>query len=231
MKVKHFYRALTFVVLLVLSTSCATLGQVNPAPDNQEAANQPDVDDSPAADDSGDTGEVLTCFHADNYVLSFDHTLTVNQEGTSLTHILKQGGIALLSEANSGGHDAIITTASPQTLNFEYMGVLGESCSVDAGGTVNVSAEGYCDAGLIYLNITEAWSKTEGSMTCEDSVVPFSAPGASYTHSGASGLGEEFLITDDSNGHTVMREFLGGEGYHSWTLMMDISLIPLVDED
>ena len=224
MKFKLFHRTLTFVLLLVLSTSCSALSMVNPPPDNQGESSQPD------AGDSGDTGEVLTCFHADNYVLSFDHTLTVNEEGTSLTHILKQGGIALLSEANSGGHDAIITTASPQTLNFEYMGVLGP-CSVAATGTVNVTAEGYCDAGVVYLNITEDWSKTEGSMTCEDSVVPFSAPGASFTHSGASELGEEFLITDDSNGYTVMREFLGGEGYHSWTLMMDISLVPLVDED
>jgi hypothetical protein len=224
MKFKLFHRTLTFVLLLVLSTSCSALSLVNPP------ADAGDPSDAGGPDDTGDTGELLTCFHASNYVLSFDHTLTVNEEGTSLTHILKQGGIALLSEANSGGHDAIITTASPQTLNFEYMGVLGP-CSVDAAGTVNVSAEGYCDAGLVYLNITEDWSKTEGTMTCEDSVVPFSAPGASFTHSGASALGEEFLITNDSNGHTVMREFQGGEGYHSWTLMMDISLVPLVDED
>jgi len=57
------------------------------------------------------------------------------------------------------------------------------------------------------------------------------SPRIYFTHSGASGLGEEFLITDDSNGHTVMSEFLGGEGYHSWTLAMDVSLIPLVDGD
>ena len=224
MKFKLFHRTLTFVLLLVLSTSCSALSLVNPPPD------EGDPSDAGDSSDTGETGEVLTCFHAGNYVLSIDHTLTVNEEGTSLTHILKQGGIALLSEVNSGGHDAIITTASPQTLNFEYLGVLGP-CSVDATGTVNVSAEGYCDAGLIYLNITEDWSATEGTMTCEDSVVPFSAPGVTFTHSGASGLGEEFLITNDSNGHTVMREFLGGEGYHSWTLTMDISLVPLVDED
>jgi hypothetical protein len=203
MNLKLFHRTLTFFVLLVLCTSCSALSLVNPPPD------EGDPSDAGDSSDTGETGEVLTCFHANNYVLSFDHTLTVNQEGTSLTHILKQGGIALLSEANSGGHDAILSTASPQTLNFEYMGILGP-CSVDAAGTVNVSAEGYCDAGLIYLNITEDWSATEGTMTCEDSVVPFS---------------------NDSNGHTVMREFLGGEGYHSWTLTMDISLVPLVDED
>ncbi|MCJ7717067.1 MAG: hypothetical protein MUO54_11190 [Anaerolineales bacterium] len=222
MKHKSFYLPLLIVVILILNSACSALNLVNSPP--------PPVDPpaAPAADESGDTGEVLTCFHANNYVLSFDHTLTVNEEGTSLTHILKQGGIALLSEVNSGGHDAILTTAAPQSLNFEYMGVLGP-CSVEAGGTAVVSAEGYCDAGVVYINITEDWSKAEGSMTCDEAVVPFSAPGAAFTHSGASGLGEEFLITDDSGGHTVMREFLGGEGYHSWTLTMDVALVPLVD--
>jgi hypothetical protein len=98
---------------------------------------------------------------------------------------------------------------------------------------VVVSAEGYCDAGVVYLNITEDWGPTEGTMTCDDQAVPFSAPGAAFTHTGASGLGEEFLITDDSNGHTSLREFAGGEEYHSWTLSMDlmeeIELVPLVD--
>jgi hypothetical protein len=92
---------------------------------------------------------------------------------------------------------------------------------------VIVSAEGYCDAGVVYLNIMEDWSKTEGSMTCDEAVVPFSAPGSAFTHSGASGLGEEFLITKDTSGHTVMREFLGGEGYHSWTLTTGVSSVPL----
>jgi len=44
-------------------------------------------------------------------------------------------------------------------------------------------------------------------------------------------MGEEFLITDDAAGHTLMKPFLGGEGYHSWTLQMDISLVPLVPEE
>jgi len=233
MKHKSIYLALLLLVILVLNSACTALNLVNPPSDAGSPPDDPadPVDppaDPPAAGDSEDTGEVLTCFHTNNYVLGFDHTLTVNEEGTSLTHILKHGGIALLSEFLSGGHDAILTTISPQTLNFEYMGVLGP-CSVDAGGTVVVSAEGYCDAGIVYLNITEDWSKTEGTMTCDGAGVPFSAPGAASTHSGASGLGEEFLITDDSNGHTVMREFQGGEGYHTWTLSWDVSLVPLVD--
>lgn len=212
------FRALSLVVIIFLSSACSVLN----------------IGNGPSADAGGenppDTGESLTCFNAKNYILSFDHTLTVNQDGTSLTHILKQGGIALLSEYDAGEYDTLIQTASPQVLNFEYLGVLGP-CSVDAGGTVQVSAEGYCEAGVVYLKIIENWGDTQGTMTCDDQQTPFAAPGSSYTHSGASGLGEEFLINADSAGYTVMREFQGGEGYHSWTLGMDIDLVPLVPED
>jgi len=230
MKHKSFYLALLLLVILVLNSACSALNSANPPPD---AGAPPDAPaDPPAPGDSGDTGEVLTCYHATNYSLSFDHALTVNEQGTSLTHILNQGNIALLSETNPDDFTTTITTANPQELSYEYMGVLGP-CSVAAGGTVVVSAEGYCDAGVVYLNITEDWGPTEGTMTCDGQGVPFSAPGAAFTHSGASGPGEEFLITDDSNGHTVMREFQGGEGYHSWTLSAhlteDIESVPLVD--
>jgi hypothetical protein len=231
MKHKSFYLALLLMAILVLNSACSAQNMANsPAASGDSPADSPE-DDTPADPppaDSGDTGEVLTCYHANNYVLSFDHTLTVNEQGTSLTHILKQGNIALLSETNPDDFSVTITTASPQELSFEAMGVLGP-CSVEAGGTVVVSAAGYCEGGIVYLNITEDWGPAEGTMTCEGQGVPFSAPGAAFTHSGASGLGEEFLITDDSNGHTVMREFLGGEGYHSWTLTMDVDLVPLVD--
>jgi len=226
MKHKSFYLTVLLLVILVLNSACSALNSANPPADAGAPPDAPaepsDADsssdapadpvdppaDPPAAGDSGDTGEVLTCYHATNYSLSFDHALTVNEQGTSLTHILNQGDI----------------------LSYEYMGVLGP-CSVDAGGTVVVSAEGYCDAGVVYLNITEDWGPTEGIMVCDGQGVPFSAPGSAFTHSGASGLGEEFLITDDSSGHMVMREFQGGEGYHSWTLTMDVSLVPLVNGD
>lgn len=218
---KRKYFPLLLVVLLTLGSACSSQNLAPPPPDNS---------DDEKSGETGDTGEVLTCYHANNFILSFDHTLTVNEEGTSLTHILKQGGIALISEDDSGEHDTLLKTANPQDLNFEYIGVLGP-CSVEAGGMVTVSAEGFCESGVVYLNITENWGPTTGTMTCDDQPVPFNAPGFSSTQTGASGMGEEFLITDDSNGHTVMREFQGGDGYHSWTLQMDLDLVPLVPEE
>jgi hypothetical protein len=244
MKKRFVYLALSFVVILTLSTACSALSLVNPPPADQaddsgsdsddDAGNGSDEDTTSGSDedqDAGDEGEVLTCFHVTNYTLTFDHTLTVNEEGTSLTHILKQGSIALQAEDDPGKYDTLISTVAAMPLNFEYLGVLGP-CSVEAGGTVIVSAEGFCDAGIVYLSITENWSETEGTMTCDDAPVPFSAPGQSNTHTGASGMGEEFLVTNDSSGHTLMREVLGGEGYHSWTLKADdFSVVPLIDPD
>ena len=224
---KKIIIALLLPAVLILASACSAK-IADAVPSGAEEAG--DSEGDTAEDASEDTGEVLTCLHASNYSLTFDHTLTVNAENTSLTHILKQGSIALISEFDSGSHDSLLSTANPQTLDFEYMGVLGP-CSVDAGGEVTMSAEGYCDDGIVYLTITENWGGTEGTMTCDGAPVPFSAPGYSATNSGASGMGEEFLITDDADGHTLMKPFLGGEGYHSWTLQMDIGLVPLVPEE
>lgn len=216
---KKIMIALLVTVLLLGGSGCA--GKI--------ASFIPSGDSQSAGAEEG-TGEILTCFNASNYILSFDHTLTVNEQETSLTHILKQGGVALMSEEDSGAHDTTLQTALPQTLDFEYMGVVGP-CAVDAAGKVTVSAEGYCEDGIVYLNITESWGNTEGTMTCDDEVMPFSVPGYSFTHTGEGGGGEEFLITDDSSGYTLMKPFLGGEGYHSWTLQMDVDLVPLVPEE
>ena len=84
--------------------------------------------------------------------LLFDHTLTVNEAETSLTHILKGGSIALQAETDPEDFETQISSIAPQTLNFEYMGVIS-ACTVDAGGTVIVSAEGFCDAGVVCISI------------------------------------------------------------------------------
>ncbi len=223
---KKFVVFLLVVVLIIGSACSRTTAGLDPS--------GPDDAGDPGAEEPGDpgedTGEMLTCGHASNYILSFDHTLTVNAEATSLTHILKQGSIALVSELDAVVHDTLLTTVLPQVLNFEYMGVLGD-CSVDAAGQVTVSAEGYCEDGIVYLNITESWGEAAGTMVCDGGGVPFSAPGYSYTHTGVTGSGEEFLLTNDAAGYTLMKPFLGGEGYHSWTLEIDIALEPLVTED
>ena len=174
-------------------------------------------------------GEIVGCFDVKAYTLSVDHTLTITETDTSLTHILQHGGIALLTSFETEKGDCSITTAAPQTLTYEYMGVVGP-CAVEAEGSMILTAEGYCEDGIVYLTITEDWQKTSGVMTCDDTAVPFPIAGYTAVHSGEYGNGEEFLITTDQAGYTVMRPFQGGEGYHSWTLAYDIGLEPLTPE-
>jgi hypothetical protein len=182
------------------------------------------------SDESSFDGSSLGCFEAESFILKADHTLTVNQPDTSITHILKQGGIALMRDDNSQNGDYNLTTESPQVLSFEVIGNAGP-CEIDASGTMTLSATGYCHDGIVYLTITEDWGETKGTMSCKDVINPFTTPGHTETHTGPYGMGEEFLIVNDPVGFTVMREFLEGEGYHSWTLAFDIAPAPLIPDD
>lgn len=219
-----------FSIVLLISSSCALIPQSLQQENESGSLDVPSGGDQPAPVDDTDEGRLLGCFDVEGYTLSVDHTLTVTESETSLTHILQHGGIALLSSTDTDQGDTSITTAAPMTIPYEYMGVVGP-CSVDAVGEVIFSAEGYCEEGIVYLTITEDWQPTQGTMACDDANVAFPIAGYTAVHSGANGLGEEFLISDDTAGFTVMREFLGGEGYHSWTLAFDIGLEPLAPED
>lgn len=222
-------------ILLLFNSSCSLIQsssqQENESVEDSGAEEQPAGNEQPASVAAEeDEGELLGCFDVQGLTLSVDHTLTVNEAETSLTHILNHGGIGLLVSTDTEQGDTAITTAAPQTLTYEYMGVVGP-CEVEAEGETILSAQGYCEEGIIYLTITEDWQATSGTMTCDGEVVNFPIPAYSAVHSGEFGKGEEFLITSDQAGFTIMRPFLGGEGYHSWTLAYDIGLVPLVPED
>ncbi len=99
MKFIRSLKHISLFVLITLLTACSLLNAAPPADspedpgDGLDAPVQNQVDPS-EPEESSDEGESLSCFHANNFVLNIDHTLTINEEGTSLTHILKQGGIA-----------------------------------------------------------------------------------------------------------------------------------------
>ncbi|MEE4194035.1 MAG: hypothetical protein V2J07_02440 [Anaerolineae bacterium] len=215
-----------FGILLLLS-SCNLMPLTSSQEDGTEAdgtVDQP-MDEEEPVDESPD-GEALSCFDVKALTLSVDHTLTITETETNLTHILQHGGIGLVVSNETDKGDCAISTASPQTLTYEYMGNVG-TCSVEAEGNVILSAEGYCEDGIVYLNITEDWQETSGTMTCDDTVMPFPIAGYTAEHRGEFGNGEEFLIVADQAGYTIMRPFQGGDGYHSWTLAYDIELVPL----
>lgn len=234
-RVARFGLFLLFVFLLFLS-SCTLINlaipQENKPGEESGVVDLPTAGEPSGSSDSAEESdeELLGCFDVQGLTLAVDHTLTITEAETNLTHILQHGGIGLLVSTDTEQGDTAITTAAPQNLDYEYMGVVGP-CVVDAQGKVILSAEGYCEDGIVYLTITEDWQAASGTMTCDDEVVSFPIAGYTAVHSGEFGKGEEFLITSDPVGYTVMREFQGGEGYHSWTLAFDIGLVPLVPED
>ena len=193
---------------------------------NQIQANQ----SSNESDESSFDGSSLGCFDVESLTLLADATLTTNQEGTSITHILRQGGVALTSDKSSKKYDYTLSTAYPQVLTFDVIGVAGP-CEINASGTMTLSATGYCDQGVVYLIITENWGETKGTATCKEVVNKFTLPAHTEVHKGKNGIGEEFLIINDPGGYTVLKDFIEGDGYHAWTLTMDFAPVPLAPDD
>ena len=222
---------------ILLTTACSLTSaqaEQEPIPETGSESgisNQLQVNQSSnEADESSYDGSSLGCFDVESLTLLADATLTTNQEGTSITHILRQGGVALTSDKSSKEYDYTLSTDYPQTLAFEVIGVAGP-CEINASGTMKLSATGYCDQGMVYLAITEDWGETNGTASCGDVTNPFTLPGHTELHTGQYGMGEEFLIVNSPEGYTVLKEFIEGEGYHSWTLVMDFAPVPLVPDD
>lgn len=215
------------IVVLLLITACSfptTTSRQENVPDTGVESENPAQNQDEIKNDSDSSS--LSCFDATDFVLQADHTLTVNEAETSITHILKQGGIALTRTDDTTMGDYALSTVSPQALSYEVIGIVGP-CSMEANGIMLLSATGFCQDGIIYLSINENWQPAQGTMTCDDQVTQLNIPGYSATHTGPYGTGEEFLIVNDNEGYTVMRAFEGGDGYHSWTLRMDIPVVPI----
>ena len=240
-------KSLTFVVvllisLLILQISCALpfqsaepeeepeqVEEQEPMPDQPEPNNESaeeesqDVEEEPEYLSCPQSGETLT--------LGFDHALTVNYEGTSLTHILRQGFLYLNAQASEGEGEVAIASSQPISLNYEMMGVMGD-CSLEMQGKMLASASGYCEDGTVYLTIIEDWQPANGQMVCPDEIIPFQIPAAgAMIHEGADGNGEIFYLVAGAGGYTSMRPFQEGDGYHTWTLYTtQIDTVPLVPD-
>jgi len=208
-----FYKILLVSMLILSLCLAGCQSSAAPADDAPEPAvpeNQVTTDEPEQEEEPQEEMSFLNCpSNGESLVLGFDHAVTIEQPDVNLTHILKEGYLP--------------------SLDYEMMGVMGP-CSVTMAGIMQVSASGTCNDGVVYLTIIETWQSANGSMTCDDDVIPFSSPGpGSFTHEGADGAGEVFYLVDSSEGYTVMRPFGEGSGYHSWTLYAaQIPLVPLV---
>lgn len=226
------------LVLNACQTSAPPLDE-NPEPAVPESQAEPQEPEPPVepepviepgeAEESA-ADDFLSCpTKGESLVLGFDHAVTIEQPDVNLTHILKEGFLTLFAgEADADGNVAL-SSVGETNLAYEMMGVMG-ACSVEMTGSMQVSASGTCNDGVVYLTIIETWQSADGNMVCDGNAMAFSSPGpGAFTHEGADGAGEVFYLVDSSEGYTVMRPFGMGSGYHSWTLYAtQIDLVPLV---
>ena len=240
---KYFVLTLVFLVLIGLQLNCSFLSALNPPndADSPPQDSQPVQENNPAPSSSNDPNntenadapEYLDCpAPGETLYLGFDHTLTMNYEEASLTHILHAGMLNLNVQSGSDQEEAAISSIAPISIPYEMQGVMGD-CSLDMQGTMMASASGYCEDGTVYLIITEDWQPASGQMICPDGAMPFQVPAAGpMIHEGADGNGEVFYLVTGSEGYTSMRPFQEGDGYHTWTLYTtQVDLVPLVPEE
>ncbi len=206
-------------------------GSATSSEEGKDVAEAPDNADNAAEDAAAapSSDEYLACPQpGEQLTLGFDHTLTMNYEGTSITHILHSGMLGLSCAICNDQGEVLIASAAAATIPYEMHGVM-EDCSMEMEGTMMASAAGTCIDGTVYLTITEDWQSASGTMTCPDGQMPFMIPAPGpRVHEGADGAGEVFYLVAGSQGYTTNRPFLEGDGYHSWTLFTtQVDAVPL----
>lgn len=236
------YLIISFLLLSLMLNACQTSApppEENPEPAVPESQAEPQEPEPPLepepviepgnVEESAADGFLSCPTSGETLTLGFDHALTIEQPDVNLTHILKEGYLTLVArEVDADGTVGLSSVGSP-SLEYAMMGVMGP-CSVEMAGTMQVSASGICNDGIVYLTIVETWQSADGNMVCDGNTMAFSSPGpGAFTHEGADGAGEVFYLVEGSEGYTVMRPFGAGSGYHSWTLYASqIDLVPLV---
>jgi hypothetical protein len=159
-------------------------------------------------------------------ILKFSANIEITTQEAVITHVLHDGILSLQVSAGEGGA-AAVTALAASSIPYEMNGTMGP-CTLAGGGTMTPSADGYCEAGVVYLTIVEDWGPYDGTLTCPDAQMPLSAPSmGQQTHSGADGRGEIFFLdanfSGEGAGYTTIRPFAGpmGQGDHIWTLFYD----------
>lgn len=222
-----------FVVLFLLFslTACSLAGALSAEdPEPNETSLEDETEDQIETDDESN---YLSCpIKGESLVLGLDHTITIQNDGVNLNHILHAGMLPLFVTSIDLDGQTNISSGEPIQIPYEMMGTM-RVCEVEAQGIMLASASGFCIDGVLYLTIIENWQPASGTMTCEDEVMSFQTPGpGAFSHEGEDGSGEVFYLVPDSEGYTILREFGEGSGYHSWTLYAsEIPTVPLVPSE
>ncbi|MBN1641608.1 MAG: hypothetical protein JXA09_10265 [Anaerolineae bacterium] len=155
-------------------------------------------------------------------LLKFSADITIEHEGAVIQHVLHDGVLGLVVSRDGRA----IESAEGAPIVYEMNGSMPK-CVLEGEGTMTPSASGYCENGVVYLTIVEEWGAYNGTMTCEDTVIPLNIPSmGTMTHTGADGQGEVFYLdrsfSSEGAGYTSIRPFSGpGSGQHVWTLFYE----------
>jgi hypothetical protein len=216
-------------------TGCALLsnragdGEVPPAEEPASEGPSDEPIEQPAE-------ELLPCPKAGGTImLKFSAELHFNAGGADLRHSLHDGLLTMYVPGDDETGTAIRSVDQPQ-IPYEMNGTMGP-CTIEGSGIMRPEAHGYCEAGVVYLAITEDWGPYKGTMKCEDSIIPIDYPPlGTMVHTGSDGRGEAFPLGTDFSpegaGYTSMRPFAAGSGEHIWTIFVDeLAPVPLVPQD
>ena len=161
-------------------------------------------------------------------LLKFSAHIAIEYGDAKITHTLEDA-VLNLNVADSDGVTARIESVESPSIPYLMSGAMRD-CSFEGEGTMNPTAHGFCQDGVVYLTIVENWGPYEGKMTCDDAIVPFNIPAmGTMTHTGADGQGEVFPLdkgfSTEGAGYTSIRPYAGpaGSGEHIWTLFYDLT--------
>jgi hypothetical protein len=164
------------------------------------------------------------------YELWFDHSVKFDTPAFGSWDVDTSGSI-VLSVAEGLSENSVHMPFQPGevivpgTVNANF-GRGDQSCSFGGDMEVIVNIDGFCDQGVIHLNIIENWGDVDTTMTCcsagsDCDTFPFQwmLPVVEYGD----------VTFSQANSFQVTKPFAGGDGQLRWTLMPPVQPVPLTE--
>jgi hypothetical protein len=191
--------------------------------------------DSSSADEAGDAeADGMQDFQCpdspDAYALWFDHNVKFDTPAFGTWDIITNGTI-ILSVAEGLSEGTVHMPFQPGEVIvpgtvYASFGRGDQTCRFEGAMEVIVNIDGYCDRGVVHLNIVENWGDVDTTMTCcsgnqDCDTFPFQwmLPVVQY---------EDIQFTS-ANGYQATKPFGGGSGQLTWSLQTPIEPVPIVE--
>jgi len=221
---KNLHKFITIALVLVFVFTACT-------PKEEPIVEEPVVEESPTPEPSptptivtydDEKAEIASDINDFAFCPSVGETMyfypeydcTWEGEGGTFNWYLPYWWDYLILEAGEPEDLGEVSITSIREPSFQYYGTMeGGECTLSDGiGSTAFSVTGYCQAGVVYLNIAETNDGWAGTIICPDVVIPMDFLG------GDSADTIEFPFTRDQAGSFVEIPFDGGSGYRAFTL-------------